>query len=242
MKFLFALFFSQMTWAQVLLVPDSKIDFEKYKSHCTKDGYLCTMPFLLQQAQQADSKKFDDLLNQLDYSSQAFRSEFLSNFYSILKNDSLSIEQAEMLLKILQQLNQFQTQETQLIELIKLVKTSEITELPAHYQIVLKKPVSEDFKKNWRPEFFKVKILNVEFNKTIENQALVEGECENARLHASLQNLKWQIDADKLCGFGEHLAVVTEKIVEHKTGLLTTGLVLVGAAVLFNQYEVKFTF
>ena len=60
MKFLFALFFSQVTWAQVLLIPDSKIDFEKYKSHCVKEGYLCTMPFFLQQAQQSDSKNFSD--------------------------------------------------------------------------------------------------------------------------------------------------------------------------------------
>lgn len=242
MKFIIAVLFSQMTWAQVLLIPDSKIDFEKYKAHCMKEGYLCTMPFLLQQAQQADAKNFNELLNQLDYSSEKFKADFLSNFYSVLKNDDLSIEQAEMLLKILQQINQFPIQETQLLELIKLVKASEITELPAHYQIVLKTPVSEEFSKNWRPEFFKVKILNAQFNKTFEDQALVQGECENARLHPSVQNLKWQIDADKLCGFSEHLSVAKEKIIEHKTGLITTGLVLVGAALFLNQYEVKFAF
>ena len=236
------LFVSHSTWAQVLLIPDSKIDFEKYRLNCQKEGYTCTMPYFLQKAQQDGSPRFDELLNQLDYSSETFKSQFLSQYYLILKEDSLSLEQAEILLKIIQQLSQFERLEKQLEELIGLVKSSEISELTAHYQIVLKKPVSDMFKKNWRPEYFKVKVFNVAFNKSIDNFDLVDGECEKARLHPSLQVSKWQIDSKKHCGFAEHFAVATNIVKENKTGFVATGLILIGAAIFINQYEVKFTF
>ena len=197
------------------------------------------------------------LLNQLDYSSESFRSQFLVNFYSLLKEESLSLEQAEMLLKILQQTKDFsdtpkqknfQTLENQLNELIKLVKASELTELTAHYLIVLKKPVAVDFQKKWRSEFFKVKTLKIEFNRTleVENHPLVQGECEQAEVHPSLQTAKWQIESETRCGFIEHLSAAqtstAEFMGEHKNALITTGLVLVGAAIFLNQYEVKLNF
>ncbi len=256
MKFMMVLLFSSVAFSQVILIPDQTVDFNRYQKACGKEGYLCTMKYNLEQVRQMETPQFNELVNQLDYSSETFRNDFVSNFFKIAKEESLSLEQIEILQKIIEQLKEFSDQqrqkqfnfvEKQLNELVALVKVNELTELPAEYLIVFQKPVPLSFIKNLKPNYFKMKIFRSSYQSPIDSgETFVAGLCESAQIHPSLQNKKWQIESEKVCGFAEHFSQARKStgdfMVRHQTGLITAGLVLVGTAILMNNYELKFTF
>ena len=256
MKFILILFFSSVAFSQVILLPDQTIDFKKYQTACSKEGYICTMKYNLGQVEQMETPKFNELINQLDYSSETFRNDFIPNFFRIAKDESLSIEQIEILQKIIDQLKQFSdTQrqkqftfvENQLGELVTLVKAAELSDLPAEYLIIFKKAVPISFLKNLKPTFFKMKIFKSSFKSPLDSaDPFVSGLCDSATIHDSLQNKKWQIESEKVCGFAEHFIQAKKStgdfMVRNQSGLITAGLVIVGAAILMNNYELKFTF
>ncbi len=256
MKFFFLLFLTQISFAQVLLLPDQTVDFKQYRTSCEKEGYLCTTQFQLQYVKSLETPQFDDFVNQLDYSSDTFKNEFIVKFFKILKEESISVDQIDMMVKIIQQLKefsdvdkkkQFTLLEQQLNGLIQLIKENQLTELPENYLIVFKTAVPSDFLKYLKPPFFKVKFYNSVFNKVLgEDASFVDGVCKSVQVHPSVINKKWQIESERACGLSEHFSRATKStgdfVEKHQAGLITTGIVLVGAAILMNNYEIKLTF
>lgn len=265
MKSLFFLFMAmnsvQSVHAQVLLVPDSKMEFSNYRQKCKKDGYFCTFDYQLQQIRLRETPLLNQLLENLDYSSEAFRNELAQKSLMILKSEQLSIEQVEILIKVVEQTKNLQlTQnskalqniETQMREMLEQVQHEQLNELPAEFLVAFKKPLPLNFLKNKKVFFLKIETSKIEFNKTvkdsqtIETKNLVTGDCENALVDTSLQQLKWQIASNQVCSLQQGLSQVQTStfnfIEKNKNPLLVTGLIVLGAAILMNNYEVTLNF
>ncbi len=266
MKSLIVLMISQVAWGQILLVPDPTVLFDDYKNHCVKVGYVCTMTFALQKAEQMDSPKFNLLINELDYSSELYREQFLSHLFKSIREENLSIDQIEISIKILEKMREFsdakmqknyQLVENQLNELLNLVKSNELTELPERFLIILKKPIAINAVKKWSLDQLKFKIDLVDFNRAPfeiklagddkkNGEQLVTGFCDGTVIHPSIQAEKWSIDSDTPCGFAAHFSKMKNSaanmISDNKYTLFTAGLIVVGASIFLSQYEVKFNF
>lgn len=242
--------------AQVLLVPAKDVGFEKYKEQCTKTGYTCTTNYFLEQIQKQETPLFDSLLNDLDYSSAKFCDELPKRILKILKEEQISIEQVEMLQKLIEQakefsgtaaLKQLQVIEKQIKDNRQLVQAENNVDLPESFLIVFKTALAVKSEKKFKADLFKLKTIRIEFNQTPETrQDLVMGDCQNEVLHSSIQDLKWQVVREKSCSFSEQFSRVSAStsnfISQNKTSLLVVGALAVGAAVLMHNYEVQFSF
>ena len=237
--------------AQVLLLPTTDRNFELYREQCQKEGYLCTTNYLLDQLQKRPTPQFDLLLEELDYSSKEFCNELVTRSLKILRTEMISAEQAEILVKLLNQAKSFvnaqnlkplQAIEKQLQEDLDLVQRTNLKELPAEFIVVFKKPVSR-----FQSGFLKDKIEKIHFIQSLStHENLVSGICGNEQVHSAVQDIKWQIDRESSCGFSNQIANLsrssTSFVKENKNALLVGSLIAVGAVILLNKYEVEVSF
>lgn len=243
-------------FSQVLLIPSPDRNFDIYKANCQKQGYTCTTNFFLEQVQKQETPQFDLLIDELDYSSKEFRDGLSDRILKVIKTEMISVEQVEILLKLLEQAQAFteakknkpfQMIEKQLQENLRFVQNEEIKELPAEYLIILKKAVPSKAGQKLQTGFLKMKLEKIKYNRAVSSSDfLVQGDCKNEVLHPIVQNLKWQMDREKACGFTEQIGRVSSTtsdfISKNKTSLMTVGIVAVGAALLLNNYEIQFAF
>lgn len=256
MKSLFILFLSSFSYAQVLLVPSADRGFETYKTNCEKPGYLCTTSFFLEQAQKQATPQFDLLIDEIDYSAKEFRENLPDRILKVLKSEMISIDQVEILLKLIEQtqifmdakkLKTLQAIEKQLQENRSWVQAEESKELPSEFIIVFKKALPLKDLRKFQTSFLKPKLDSVTFNRaTSSTEYLAIGDCKSEVMHSSIQNLKWQMDREHTCDFADQFSQVSSStsnfVSNNKTTLITVGLVAIGAALLLNNYEFEVSF
>jgi len=256
MKFLFILFLSSFSYAQVLLVPSADRSFEAYKTNCEKPGYLCTTSFFLEQAQKQGTPQFDLLIDELDYSAKEFRENLPDRILKILKTEMISIDQVEILLKLIEQTEAFieakklktlQVIEKQLQENRSWAQADELKELPGEFLIVFKKALPLKNLRKFQTSFLKPKIDKIQFNLApSSSESLASGDCKSEVMHSLIQNLKWQMDREHTCDFADQFSQVSSStsnfVSQNKTTLITLGLVAIGAALLLNNYEFEVSF
>lgn len=242
--------------AQVLLVPSADRDFEVYNEHCRKEGYFCTTKYFLETLQNSATPQFDLLIEELDYSSAEFCAQLASRSLRILKAEMISVEQVEILIKLLgqaknfvgsQQVKSLQTIEFQLREHLDLVQKASLKELPAEFIVVFKKPLATHLAGKFQSAFLKEKIEKINFTQTLfSHESLALGNCGNENVHPSIQEIKWQIDHEKACGFSNQVTQISRAssnfIKENKNSLLVGSVIAIGAVLLLNKYEVQVTF
>lgn len=254
MKFIFSLitFLSiEILHAQVLLVPPADRNFQIYRERCQKEGYLCTMNYLLGNLQKSATPQFDLLLEELDYSSKDFCNGLANRSLKILSTEMISTEQVEILIKLLNQAGNFvspsalkplQAIEKQLQEDLDFVQQKSLKELPADFIVVFKRPVSK-----FQSGFLKVKSEKIKFSQTLLTQEnLVSGTCKDEAVHPSIQDINWQIDHEESCGLSNQIANLsrssTTYVKENKNAFLIGSVIAVGAVLLLNKYEVEVSF
>lgn len=253
---LIAFFFFHSLQAQVLLLPTADRHFELYREQCQKEGYLCTTNFLLDTLQKLPTPQFDLLLEELDYSSKEYCNGLTKRVLNILKTEMISIEQVEILIKLLgqaksfvasQNLKSLQAIEVQLQEDLALVQKVNLKELPAEFIVVFKKPLPLNLHSKFRSTFLKEKSERIKFTQALlQQENLVSGACGNENIHSSVQDVKWQIDHENTCGFSSQVVNLSRSsanfVKENKNSLLIGSVLAISAVLLMNKYEVEFSF
>ncbi len=245
------IFCFQILNAQVLLVPTADRNFDNYLKQCQKEGYICTTTYMLERLVQQPTPQFDLLIEELDYSSKEFCNDLANRTLKILKTEMISIEQAEILIKVVNQAGNFvlpqflkplQVIEKQLQEDLDHVQKANLRDLPDEFTVVFKKPV-RIFKSN----FLKEKTEKIKFTQTLTTQEnLISGSCGNEKIHSTIQDVKWQIYSEDSCGLSYQLANFSKSssifVKENKKAFLIGSVIAIGAVILLNKYEVEFTF
>jgi hypothetical protein len=254
--FTFNFFINNQAIAQILLVPESTTDFENYQKACHKEGYICIMDYQIEIIKKEESKNLNDFLNQLDYSSIEFKKNFIQKVLNLIKSEQLSPDQIEMLAKVITQTKDFlETQERKQLSLIEnqiqeslaFVRAHELKEPASQIMMIFKTPLSIKYLKKFKSNLLRLNWIQIDFNKSLLSQNdLIMGSCENSKIDESLENVKWQAYSTQSCGLTAEFSKIQKSsssfLSENKNTLITTGIVLVGAALFFNKYEVKFNF
>ena len=221
---------------------------------CVGEGYICTQKFFFEQASSKPTPLFDQLIDSIDLTDKNYVSQLPTAIKNVLQAEMISTEQLEMLARLLEQV-QNETKDTQGVKQL----LNEVT----YIQNTLVSAKNADLNQEKFVIFFKKAFTISDFNKikksylhlpsveiaynTLPNTSenLITGICENAHLNEQMQVTSWKVMSEKTCSwsesFGKSTAGFTSTIKENK-GWIITGAVLIGAAILVNQYEVKFQF
>lgn len=257
------IYFPIFSQAAVLLVPDTNVLFANYQTECKKNGYQCTYDFFQSQLASEPTPLFDNFINSVDLSTAEFKQSALNNLQNLLTKEMISEDQLDLILTFLQQLREegHAVSKSSLLEksLLKakelLQKSKPLLEADQeNYIIFMKKALPTSELKKINSVLLRLPYYQMNFNKTplfkaknqnTTSQDLAIGFCEKAQINDLIQNQHWQILNHKPCSFNEQIQKVTSaattKISENKSWILT-GALLIGAAVLMSQYEVKLQF
>ncbi len=256
---LFALFTNTFAYAQTLLIPDATVSVENYFEKCELEGYVCMGNFQFKKIISEPTPQFDSLLDSLDLSNRIFLSSLPKKIQSILQDESISTEQLEMLVRLLEQT---QTEQSRLLlnELnfvTKLIqKEHRIVNFNQDFIVFFKVPMKKDNLLKMKKSLLALPYYEVSFNKEIQKTTsmgkqietadyLVTGSCENAVTSVDTNSIKWKILSEKSCGWTKNLVETTATVykkAQQNTGWIATSAIIIGAALLVNQYEVKFEF
>lgn len=253
---LILMLFSSNLFAQVLLVPTPDRDFNSYSESCQKQGYLCTTTFFSEQLKEKETLQFDLLLEDLDYSSKEFCSELPNRILKILKTEMISLEQVEVILKLIEQAKNFsslqQTKslhviETQLQEDLATIKKATLIPLPAAFIMIFKKPIPSNLASQFKNRFIKYKIETINFALApSSSENLVLSYCKDEKIHPAISDIKWQIDSESSCGITSQFSKFSESssnfIKENRTVLIIGSAIAIGATILFNKYDIQLSF
>lgn len=255
---------SQTIFADTLLIPDSSISIENYASKCQLDGYSCTQKYFYEQQLQQQNPLFDTLIDSIDLSNKNFVEALPKSIVNILQKEMISFEQLEMLMRLLEQ-TQDHSKETKsikpLIDELTYIQNSIPTEKNFNmnqekFIVFFKKPFSVEAFKKIKKSYLNLPYSEISFNQLpVLNsmkgarfsapEALVTGVCEKANVQEDIKTTPWKIMSDKSCSWSESLATSTSELtstIKENRGWFITGAVLIGAAILASQYEVKFQF
>jgi hypothetical protein len=262
--FSFVIVFSHILTAQTLILPESDVDFKTYRSTCEKVSYYCTDKFFINLYAEKETPQFEELINSIDLSSKVFVQSFTKKITQVLQNEMLSVEQLEMSLKLIAQVSEAVENKNQLSLIesdLKQIKDSltNAKQLPVseNFYLFFKKPISESDLKSLRTLVLKYPLVKTYFNSVPQlasvrslrfnsvNEPLLNGHCETAQMNPQILVTAWQPLANSACTFSEQVSNVSSTVtssVNKNRGWLLTGAIVVGAAILLNQYEVQFTF
>ena len=259
LSLLFALFTDSSAFAQTLLIPDTTVLAENYTEKCELEGYICMGNFQFKNIAAESTPQFDSLIDSLDLSNKSFLGSLPKKIQSILQDESISTDQLEMLVRLLEQI---QTEQSRLLlnELnfvAKLVqKDQRIVNFNQDFIVFFKVPMKKSNLLKIKKSLLALPYYEVSFNKEIQKKTstgkqiktadyLVTGSCENAVTSIDSDSVKWKIMSEKSCGwtknFTETTTTVYKKAKQNK-GWIVTGALLISAALLANQYEIKFEF
>jgi len=87
--------------AQVILVPSKDMSLDTYLQKCKMEGYQCTQDHLKKIVTTSQSEKFDQFIETLDLYSTDYRKNLLIKVKGLLETENLSLEQAELLVKVI---------------------------------------------------------------------------------------------------------------------------------------------
>ncbi|MBC7464685.1 MAG: hypothetical protein H7256_01720 [Bdellovibrio sp.] len=251
-------------FAETILVPDSSVSFEDYSAKCRIEGYTCTQKFFYDEQLQKPTPQFDALIDSIDLSDKNFVLTLPKNVQNILQKEMVSIEQLEMMMRLLEQTHD-QSKDLkavkQLMDELKYVQSSLPTDKNFNlnqekFVIFFKKVFTAEAFKQVKKSYLNLPYTDVSFNSIpvfsatkgksfAARENLVTGVCENAAINGNVNLSQWKVMSEKSCGwsegFNKSTSGITSTIKENK-GWFITGAVLIGAAILASQYEVKFQF
>lgn len=255
---------SNVALADMLLIPDSTISIEQYASKCQLDGYSCTQKYFYEQQVQQSNPLFDKLIDSIDLSNKNFVDTLPKSIVNILQKEMISLEQLEMLMRLLEQTQDHSKEAKsikQLTDELTYIQNSIPTEKNFNmnqekFIVFFKKPFSVEAFKKIKKSYLNLPYAEISFNQLpVLNsmkgtnfsapEALVTGICEKANIQEDIKTTQWKIMSDKSCSWSESLATSTSgftSTIKENKGWLITGAVLIGAAILASQYEVKFQF
>ena len=251
-------FFIQNLFADVLLIPHENAIFSEYYLSCKKNGFQCSQEFLFNQVQMQDTPLFNQFINQLDYSSENFRTQFSNRIIEILKNENISLLQVEMILQIIQQFKELEsspnhqmvpnsllTLEKQIQQIYNFVKENRLAELNEDFLVILKTPISIQNLKNQKPSLLRLNSIPIQFSKNINQEKLLTGSCDHPNVNLGNSEIKYQLYFNSPCNFNDKFSKLTETtghFIENNKTTLGLSLLAAGAILFFNKYEIKITF
>ncbi len=250
--------------AETLIVPEEKVSFQDYRETCEKTSYICTDRHFIDYFNQTETLQFDELVNSIDLTSKDYIRTFTKRLSSILQDEMLSLEQLEMCLRLISQVEELVENKNQLsmiqadLKLIKnyLSKTAPHASTESFF-IIFKTPVSESDFKNLKGLLLKFPVVQLHFASVpsmglthnfkwaANKEPLLKGRCEKAQISKSVVLTKWQPLALEMCSLTRefsHASTSVAKSVSENKKWYITGAILLGAALLLNQYEVQFQF
>lgn len=258
-SFLFALLSNDTIFAQTLIIPDSTVSAETYAEKCELEGYLCIGTFQFKNIVVEETPLFDSFIDSLDLSSKTFLATLPKKIQSILQDEVISTDQLEMLVRLLEQT---QTEQSRMLlnELnfvTKLIqKEQRVVNFNQDFVVFFKVPMKKANLQKIKKSLIAFPYHEVTYNREILRKLttskqteladyLVTGSCENAVTSVANDSVKWKILSEKSCGWSKSLTQTTGtiyKTAKQNKGWIATGALLIGAALLANQYEVKFEF
>ncbi|MBC7741964.1 MAG: hypothetical protein H7061_07195 [Bdellovibrionaceae bacterium] len=251
------------SFADMLLVPEQAATFNLYQAACLRPGYLCTNLYTLDQNVKKETPLFDELINSVDLSSKIYLQKFNKDFLNILQKEMLSEDQLELTLKLISQVkdlienkNQLASIENDLKAVKEVLSKAPDVSQSERFVIFFKKPVAESDFKKIKTTLLKMPAVVVQFNQVPQDfntrQALrpvaipvLTGQCEKAELAKELIVTAWQPYHAQNCSLTESFSAATMAIgstMSQNKKWLITGALIIGAALLLNQYEVQFQF
>ncbi len=87
--------------AQVVLVPAKDMPLESYLQKCKLEGYQCTQDYFKKSILNKKSENFDQFIETLDLYSEDYRKTLLIKVKNLLSTENLSLEQADLLIKVI---------------------------------------------------------------------------------------------------------------------------------------------
>ena len=103
--FIVIMLFTISLRAQTLLVPDSSVGIDSYNAKCEVAGYICTQKYFLEQVIASSTPLFDKMMDSLDLSQVIFLDSAPQQIQNLLQQEMLSLNQLEMLIRLLEQIN-----------------------------------------------------------------------------------------------------------------------------------------
>ncbi len=257
--FLLSLFTFKTVQAQTVLIPDMSVTAEDYNKKCQADGYTCIQSYQLNTISAQPTPLFDSFIDSIDLLSKSFLSSMPKQVQRILQEEMISPEQLDMLCRLLEQAPSEQSRI--LLNEIKYIthllqKEKRINLLTQDFIVFFKTPLSLGSlarlnKTVVQLPYFEITYNQVATQQKIKNKSrtepifLVTGSCETAVPSLDMDSTKWKIISEKSCGWSKDLQqtskIVVSNIKENKNWIVI-GSLLVGAAVLSSQYELKFQF
>lgn len=264
LSFIVTVLNSQNVFAETVLVPDSSVSIEQYTAKCRMDGYTCTQKYFYDEQMQKPTPLFDALIDSIDLTDKNFVANLPKTVQNVLQKEMVSVEQLEMMMRLLEQ-SQDQNKEAkaikQLTNELKYIQSSLPNDKTFNlnqekFVIFFKKAFTVDSFNKIKKSYLNLPYTDVSFNyvpvvnsmKTksyAANENLVTGVCENANISGNITLTQWKVMSEKSCGWSESLTKSTSgftSTIKENKGWLITGAVLIGAAILASQYEVKFQF
>lgn len=232
--------------AGTLLLPEPHYDYEAYIAKCQKEGFICTTEFFLTDFQKKPTPQFDAFIDSIDLNSDLFIQNFSKNLSSIIKNEMISEEQLNMLLKLIEQVKtllannkQLELIESDLLYFRKAIETDFLKTFPDQFIILFKKPLSVSQFKKLNPVFIRPIHTIIHYDQVPQSQTpLFTGLCENVKISELLQLEKWQVLHSKSCSFSE---TISQGVSENKNKLIW-GAVALGALLYLSKYEISLQF
>lgn len=99
--FLFILVFSQLSLAQVVIIPEKSISLSDYLTKCRIEGYQCVHDYFKLTLDNQNSEAFDHFLETIDLYNEDYRKIFFDRIKTLLAEENISVLQAELLLKVI---------------------------------------------------------------------------------------------------------------------------------------------
>ena len=261
---LFSLMTSYSAVAQTLLVPDESIHASDYTEKCQREGYTCIQNFLLTQKIHEPTPLFDTLMDTMDLNEQNFLSSLPKQVQKIIESESVSLEQLEMLVRLLEQADTRNS--LRLLNELKFIVSAiptdkKVSPLDGDYILFFKTPLSKKEFHSIKKSYLDIPYFTMTFNRLPQRQStktlnqsysqkenfseyLVKGTCQTATILFEVGTESWKILSEKSCGWSSGLASTLglfTTLKENKHWIIT-GALVIGAAVLANQYEVQFQF
>ena len=263
-SFIVTILNAQNVFAETVLVPDDSIGIEQYTAKCHLDGYTCTQKYFYDEQVQKPTPQFDALIDSIDLADKNFVANLPKTVQNILQKEMVSIEQLEMMMRLLEQ-SQDQIKEMkaikQLTDELRYIQTSlpndKTFNLNQEKMVVFfKKVFTVEAFKQIKKSYLNLPYVEIYFNKVpvtnsmktksyAATENLVNGICENANISGNVALTQWKVMSKKSCGWSESITKSTSgftSTIKENKGWLITGAVLIGAAILASQYEVKFQF
>lgn len=254
LSFLFSFLSSELLLAQTVLIPDQAVSAKDYFSQCQAEEYICAADFQLKQLQEKPTPLFDSLIDSISLSDSQFLKMLPKRIQEVLQNEIISVDQLSMLLRLVQQTesegNRLLLNEIKFL-LDQLEKQKKTNDLQEDFVVFFKVPIKKENFSKIKKSILNISYFEISFNRLAqqrntkesgltEPQYLVTGNCEKFQLNIETEPLRNKLYFENSCGWSKPFQHSSEKmlsVVSNNKSWFVAGALIIGAAVIANQYE-----